>query len=379
MRYKLPTSGPGLKRNAICWATLRKNRRHAGGFTLVELLVVIAIIGILVALLLPAVQAAREAARRTQCLNHIKQTMLGMQLHVDGKGVFPSGGVAPWPNLAHYSSASGRPFGPAKQGLSWAFQILPYLEEAQVYASALNNPNATVAEITAALDDTSISNYVCPSRRGPTRHPGTNNYLMDYAAAQAQFSRSTFPGNFDSFMEDNRMCVRGIWGGMGDHNPNMSRDGLPNPFMGVIVRTDYFVPPNTSVPVSPEQVQDVGFYRYSPVSMAKIEDGTSKTFVIGEKFLRPSNYETGDWHDDKGWADGWDPDVIRFTGCSPSADTDSIGSSTGGNTFGAAHASVFNVGLADGSARRLNYDIELEILNNFGHRADGEVIDLESL
>src|SRR3954469_23365690 len=87
------------------------------GFTLVELLVVIAIIGILVALLLPAIQAAREAARRTQCMNNVKQIMLSMHNHVQARGVFPSGGIYPWPNIEDFI-AGGKPYGPAKQGLS---------------------------------------------------------------------------------------------------------------------------------------------------------------------------------------------------------------------------------------------------------------------
>ena len=80
--------------------------RPSSGFTLVELLVVIAIIGVLVALLLPAVQAAREAARRSQCVNNVKQMMLGMQNHESAKKAFPSGGVAPWPYIEDFLSDS---------------------------------------------------------------------------------------------------------------------------------------------------------------------------------------------------------------------------------------------------------------------------------
>src|SRR5690349_22852048 len=102
------------------------------GFTLVELLVVIAIIGVLVALLLPAVQAAREAARRTQCTNHIKQMMLAMHNHESSKKCFPSGGIAPYAAIENYLTDSktnptnpqGSPLGPSQQGLSWAYQIL---------------------------------------------------------------------------------------------------------------------------------------------------------------------------------------------------------------------------------------------------------------
>src|SRR5262245_44154403 len=110
-----------------------RKRGRTAAFTLVELLVVIAIIGILVALLLPAIQAAREAARRTQCLNNVKQIMLAMSNHATNMGVFPSGGSKPWTRIEDYVSAGGAPFGPQTQGLSWAYQILPYMEETAVH------------------------------------------------------------------------------------------------------------------------------------------------------------------------------------------------------------------------------------------------------
>ena len=99
-----------------------RGQRNAAAFTLVELLVVIAIIGILVALLLPAVQSAREAARRTECRNHLKQLALGCLLHEEANGFFPSGG---W--RYDWAGEPDRGFGEKQPG-AWTYSVMPYLE-----------------------------------------------------------------------------------------------------------------------------------------------------------------------------------------------------------------------------------------------------------
>jgi prepilin-type N-terminal cleavage/methylation domain-containing protein len=347
-------------------------------FTLVELLVVIAIIGILVALLLPAIQAARESARRTQCINHVKQIMLGMHNHVSTKGVFPSGGSKPWARIEDYVSSGGVPFGPATQGISWAYQILPYLEE-----QAVHNLRTT-----GQLQESPVTIYNCPSRRGPTRHVTTLAFLMDYCAVVPAPSRSEIGDiAFNKYLErvsaydDLWGCERReFWGG-----PNVprltyvSKDSMGTKyrgFLGTIVRSDLWVEDSGS------QIT-TGFY--VKISVAKITDGTSKTLVISEKRLHPSLYITGAWHDDRGWSDGWDPDTLRSTICSFGPDKELVDANNAtevdvaGLRIGSAHVSGMTAGFADGSVRTLSYDVNQELLNRMAHRRDGETIDTEGL
>jgi prepilin-type N-terminal cleavage/methylation domain-containing protein/prepilin-type processing-associated H-X9-DG protein len=125
---------------------------HPHGFTLVELLVVIAIIGTLVGLLLPAVQAARESARRSTCSNNLKQITLALSVFHDGKQQFPTGVVAP--------SNMGSAF---NQRISWMLQLLPFVEEAGLYSSLAPriSPQASASYTIANLK--SVVGYTCPS------------------------------------------------------------------------------------------------------------------------------------------------------------------------------------------------------------------------
>ena len=363
----------------------RRRDSAYSGFTLVELLVVIAIIGILVALLLPAIQSARESARRIQCVNQLKQAMLAMQNHVDAKKAFPSGGIVPWPRIEHYLRE-----GPRNQGLGWPFQILPYLEE---------GPVAGLKE-QWQLEDTSVAGFNCPSRRGltraetPSQFTGPNGpiqpFLIDYAAAvpfpsDSQVS-ATFnvPADQHPFYDivaatgDTRGCgMRTLWGNFGNgpvHDVTKTAAEMGSSYAGywgVIVRSNLYR-------TGPTGGFETGFY--VKVDYAKITDGSSHTMVLSEKRLNINRYESGDWADDHGWSGGWDPDSLRSCVCliGPDEATSDAGSETTGSLagfrFGGAHPAGMNAAFADGAVRMIKYDLDLRLFNRLGHRSDGDIM-----
>ena len=371
-----------------------KNPRVARGFTLVELLVVIAIIGVLVALLLPAVQAAREAARRTQCLNQMRQMMLAMHNHESSRGTFPSGGVDPWPSIEDYS-ANGKPFAAPKQGLSWAFQILPYLEQNAVHNIATQQQ----------LGETPVALYFCPSRRPPTQHPTSNRWLMDYAAWTAaptlgqdmlqwidpRNAVNTVDAYETKMREGDQESTAGFctqtffWGAAtsghlsGNTPPFDSRQArnMVNPTPGVIVRSNYFVVDGTGQSGSPQIIR---LNTPDPTAFRQIEDGTSNTMVLTEKRIPVNRLDSGGTDDDAGWSDGWDFDTLRLASCAPVPDSDvSLSNNKSIITAGSSHPGVVICGFADASMRGINYGIDLVTLNRLANKSDGEVVDADAL
>ena len=161
----------------MCRGNLRSETvsQRSAGFTLVELLVVITIIGILIALLLPAVQAAREAARRLQCSNHLKQIGVAVNSHLEKLGRFPTGGL-------NYFSVGDPDLGTGTaQTGGWVFNILPYMEQEALYnLGAGGNTTQKTAAAQQRLT-TPLSWMNCPSRRPSMLYPNHLNRTYDDA------------------------------------------------------------------------------------------------------------------------------------------------------------------------------------------------------
>ncbi|MCE9528629.1 MAG: DUF1559 domain-containing protein [Planctomycetales bacterium] len=324
-------------------------RRRA--FTLIELLVVIAIIGILVALLLPAVQYARESARRTECSNNLAQIGKAIHLHENSLKVLPTGGDHPWPDFANYRDpVGGGYYGPDMQGVGWAFQILPFMENSNV----MNQRGANDAVTQKLITSTPMQMYFCPSRRR-NAHYGTN-VLIDYAAA---CPTNDLSNTDNSSAQSNALWRGSIWSTAYNQN-----------YGGVIVRTNWDHYAQSKAGCT------------NPITLSNIKDGTSTTMMLGEKRLIPAQYTTGAWHDDRGWTDGWDPDIIRLTSAPFGPDIRSqqaLDSGTMGDIayhFGSAHATGMNCAFADGSVKFVPYSINRVNFNRMGHRSDSQNVDM---
>jgi len=225
----------------------RKRTRRA--FTLVELLVVIAIIGILVALLLPAVQTAREAARRVQCSNNLKQIGLASHNYHDVFGCFPPGSITEGPCCTQ------------KSRINWAIALLPYIEQQQLfdlYDHRVYNEDPA----NEVVRKTFVAAQVCPS------DPGGGDLQIPCTGPGGSVARG---GLGLEYRTSSYKCVAGC---VGSDVPLNAQQGW----------WDRYTP---TLPLPPEKRRGVlhvtGVLDWRSESMQSVRDGTSNTLMIGEK------------------------------------------------------------------------------------------------
>ena len=292
----------------------KNSRKRLSGFTLVELLVVIAIIGMLIALLLPAVQAAREAARRMQCANNLKQIALATHSFHDTYNFFPASRIdARWP--------------------TWAALILPYADQAALSGKwnvAQNYYNHPV-EVRQAQ----IPFYYCPSRRKPEHISVNDPVTGDVNQNGANLS----PGALGDYGAA-AVMPPSDWNGA---------DAVSALVLGIRGTN--------------------GTWR-GRTRFASIVDGTTNTLLLGEKHvnLREFGLRTkGDGSIYNGdWAGSWSRLANRPIARGP-GDPYNI-------QFGSYHPSVCQFGLCDGSVRGVQTSISVTVMARLADRQDGAVI-----
>ncbi|PQO28704.1 DUF1559 domain-containing protein [Blastopirellula marina] len=186
--------------------SLRSRAHFMRGFTLVELLVVIAIIGVLIALLLPAVQQAREAARRSQCKNNLKQIGLALHMYHDTLGSLPPGWIANHPS-------TNKPYWLGLPGWGWGTRILPFMEQSSVQDNLIDYRLPMLDSFHDTVRTTSIPSFICPSDTGGTTftlEPGSMpapNYSVTFT--DTTVPKANYIGVFGTVRMVNAGCPTG--------------------------------------------------------------------------------------------------------------------------------------------------------------------------
>ncbi len=346
---------------------MRRIRPIKTGFTLVELLVVIAIIGILIGMLLPAVQQVREAARRTTCLNKLKQIGLASHNFESANMAFPSAGGAV---NQYWNEQNVSKYG--YENASWMFQILPFLEQNTLYdlrkTVGMTGPNG--------ISVNPISAFNCPNRTARLANMGFATFALgDYAGVMGTWSA---PGWLPGF----------AWQ---EVNPVPTEEA--EVWTGILAKGGQV---NTSTN---------NVFKFAKIGFGSITDGSSNTFLVAEKAVDGKFYTIDavawDFWELMGYYTGADWPVMRIFGVSTVAGTFPAGAwevpilsdvairpasyprNGAGRTqefgFGSAHPGSFTAVFGDGSTHLVPNTASLRVLDGLGKRAEGFVLSKNDL
>jgi prepilin-type N-terminal cleavage/methylation domain-containing protein/prepilin-type processing-associated H-X9-DG protein len=335
------------------------------GFTLVELLVVIAIIGVLIALLLPAVQAARESARNTQCRNNLKQIGLAVLNYESARKELPSGGWG-WRWMGDPDVGGG-----ARQPGGWVYQVAPYIEQAGITYLGRGTKGQARLDALAQQRAMVITMFYCPSRRSAVGLPAgefTYNAGTPELDAKSDYAISGGTKVFD---------------GLRGPNPSDDYTDCQGGFANNCPGYDWL------------SADDAGFngivFQRIAIDLRQVNDGTSNTILAGEKYLPPVFYETvtyrngnpsnyGDDNpgDNSSIYQGYDQDTVRGASETLMPLRDDAArpeqnkyAPNGSHSFGSAHAGAVNILRVDGSVHSTEFEVDPKLWAELGNRRDG--------
>ncbi|MFK8115591.1 MAG: DUF1559 domain-containing protein [Rubripirellula sp.] len=346
------------------------------GFTLIELLVVVSIIGILVALLLPAVQSARESARQLDCQNRIRQLALATHLHHNAKGYFPPARYQPRPDDPAQLQCGG-------ESPTWLALVMPYIEEASLgekwdfkkrWHEHDESTRNTVPDI-----------FLCPTRRSGTKPIGSID--LNYTRNIEVVTQTRGPGKrlpcgcwvpgkvIVTTTQGVENATREVTGALSDYAGNHG-DLEPG---ATGESTDFYYGGNgTGVIISVRAQCKNGepIATYDRVRMASVADGQSNTFLFGEKHV--SARMLAQYPDDSPAYDGDHlPASCRLAG-------PGLRLSNGPNdvladmfSFGSWHPGGSHFAHVDGSVRFYSSQVDTKLLGSLANRRDGRVVELE--